>query len=1189
MGYAGARVESTWRNPPGGGDRASRAATIAVVALVIAGSFAPVFAAGTADARPSGFVGVPDANVNADLPAGADVGVSVSDLRGSTMATDHASTLEVKLTTADRAADYLDNSSAVVGADSDGLALVLSDDVNHEGREVALPLSTVKQALGHVPDLVHGVHDDGTKWTRPVREESGLLVFEVPHFSDNAVTFESRVSVAAIPATDGSQISWDVDDLDAASDVTVNMTGRVSTESETKTVTGLSNGDTASLDVAGDLDPTGPSGNNEPAITFKAGDVPGEVHDIVDDNGDGDASDFERAFVGDDGSNNLRQTSLEWTASSDGTIDTVTVNIASETGSYYGADVDVYIDASTGDTLSMTEGTKVATWTPSGTTGVESFNISDYSVTAGTTYEIQFVTQSSDSDATADALVLAVDQSPSTDKFFSKRGGLTESFANYGDVRFSGTTKEVTDPSVDVDGDGSADASYTGTLSGSETATVELAELGVNNDMAEFSASSGVGVIEVKFTERTATTDPGVVLNGNEVRYNRTLSVARSPLSSATHRYRLGSDAADSIGTADGTNNGGEFVLTGTGPAVVISRSERDNIQFGTDAFGLDGRDSFTACAQVRPDGSLAGTERRTIIAQSDYSFGLNMGGAGDSYEMYIDTQSSDGLVAFAADSDHAVGTWRTVCARYGDSDDDGSTEMSIIEDGETLETKALSGVVKSSPNSDYIGAQSAESRNFGGAIREVRIWHAALSDTRMNDYASHPSVYQNVSREKASLTVDKAALREGTNTLDILAGDGTLSSDAPEPKVSLVAEHDAVSNQTVEYQGDAWSERYNVSKTWADSRQSATLTIPFATNVLSIREVQFRTDSSAWTGTSNYELDGTTVTVNLGSVDAGETTHVRVNGSRVRTHNGSITVTSPTVAGNTLDSEFRIDSRREDFYIGVGGTESGGFVHHLVSESWTSPSESVVVESDGTQRLYAPNAPEGATANARTIPVEVQPENDARVSVVEPTEPSFKIEPAGTTGDSVDVVYHDTVSGNTYGLVSVSRDGYVIDKATAESPVTLTDPEDDTEVLAVRELSTSGSSGGGGAGGGGGGGAVPVSTGPSGPLSSPIVVGPLGVALVLGAFLIARRTPVPIWVAGGASILAAVVVIESLAPGSVSGVVTRFGVEVASGVGQVSSALVLAGGAIALWGVYRLIKRFTRRDQVNLNVQRGN
>ncbi|MFC7068083.1 hypothetical protein ACFQL9_00380 [Halobaculum lipolyticum] len=799
------------------------------------------------------------------------------------------------LTTPSRASDYLDNSSAVLGGDSDGLALVISDSVNHEGREVALPMSSVKAALGYVPDLVHGVHDDGSTWTRSVREESGLLVFEVPHFSDNAVTFESTVSVAASPATNGTSLSWGLSDLDAASDVSVNLTGVNNTERAS--VSGMaSSGDEISVSVEGSYPPTN-----------------------------------------------------------------ATVSI--------------------------------------------------------------------DSTSTA--------SSPTTTIRETDRGG-------------SG-------PSLD----------HSTTINTDTSRTITRVES------------------EVYVAHDTETSDHyfgyGVYLDGTKLMevYN------------------------------DGSYGGTTYSGTWTGSI------------------------------EVSEDPVL---EYRQINSS---------GGATEAREVIVDAAAEDGSITFAGDRDSVTFT------TPGEKPIDLAKDDSLAVSGDAVTGYTVSW------------DETTETQDPGVELG--------------NCSESYPGTLP--AGDTATLTLNSSCLSE-TNELTVTVG-GDLSADAPAPQVAVVAEHTAASNQTVEYAGDAWSERYNVSKTWASSRSDARLVIPFASEVVSIRDVEFRTDSSSWTGTSNYELDGTTLTVDLGSVDAGETTRVRVNGSRVRVENGSITVTSPTIAGNTLDSEFRIDSWSDSSYIAVGGSASGEFVHHLVSESWTSPSESVVVEAGGQQRIYAPKAPEGGTARARTIPVEVQPENDVRVSVTDPTQPSFEVGPASTSGDAYDVVYHDTVTGDTYRLVSETRDGYVIDEATASSPVTFTDPEDDTELLSiVKANETTGSAGGGG---GGGGGAAPAEVRRAGGLtSSPLVVGPLGVALVLGAFVVARRTRIPIWATAPASVVAFVVVLETLAPGTVSDVVRRLGVEVASGIGQVSSALILAGGAVALWGVYRVVKRFTRKDQVALTLRRG-
>jgi len=85
---------------------------------------------------------------------------------------------------------------------------------------------------------------------------------------------------------------------------------------------------------------------------------------------------------------------------------------------------------------------------------------------------------------------------------------------------------------------------------------------------------------------------------------------------------------------------------------------------------------------------------------------------------------------------------------------------------------------------------------------------------------------------ETVQLNLSQESLREGTNYVNVSVGDGTLSSDAPTPMVGMELTHDAVDKQDVEYGGGQWTETYNVSETYASSRSSANLTVPFQTNV---------------------------------------------------------------------------------------------------------------------------------------------------------------------------------------------------------------------------------------------------------------------------------------------------------------------------------------------------------------------
>jgi len=171
------------------------------------------------------------------------------------------------VTTPDRAEDLVGSNANIIGAGD--LALILSDDQHHAGREVALPAGAVHEQLGYTPKQVRGIHSSGSTWTRDVAYENGYLVFEVPEFSENGITFTGEVQITASPATDGFTSAYDVSDKDAVKDFTADVTGITNTETDTESASTLTDGDTLPLSVAGNLPPTGPSANNEPEITWE--------------------------------------------------------------------------------------------------------------------------------------------------------------------------------------------------------------------------------------------------------------------------------------------------------------------------------------------------------------------------------------------------------------------------------------------------------------------------------------------------------------------------------------------------------------------------------------------------------------------------------------------------------------------------------------------------------------------------------------------------------------------------------------------------------------------------------------------------------------------------------------------------------------------------------------------------------
>ena len=220
-------------------------ATVLLLAPVV-----PFVAVGGATAAPAGMTAIPDANVADNAPAGETIPLSAAELDGGVMASQHADSLEVVLTTADHASEVMDSDSAAVSGD--GMAIVLRDDVNSAGREVAIDAGLLQQALGYRPEAIYGTHEDGSEWTRSAEYVDGYLVFEVPHFSSNTVTFSGEIRIDATSVTNGTQFEYDVSAGEDVSDASVTLTGVSNTKSKTRSgsLTGGSNA-TVSVDPGG--------------------------------------------------------------------------------------------------------------------------------------------------------------------------------------------------------------------------------------------------------------------------------------------------------------------------------------------------------------------------------------------------------------------------------------------------------------------------------------------------------------------------------------------------------------------------------------------------------------------------------------------------------------------------------------------------------------------------------------------------------------------------------------------------------------------------------------------------------------------------------------------------------------------------------------------------------------------------
>lgn len=186
------------------------------------------------------------------------------------------------------------------------------------------------------------------------------------------------------------------------------------------------------------------------------------------DEGDG-AEASGRIFIGDLSVDSIVSSELKIQPQSDGEITTLTPNITGTRGSDYGFVVDIYIVNSDID-QSYGDGTLVKdNWNPDFATGDQQIAIDPYQVSAGQTYTVEFVTQSSDNDGTKDTIRIAPDTSASS---------------AWRSNTFLGTDDEYADLGVTIEASPSS-GTYVGATHGAEKITQAWTNLTLSNASAD--------------------------------------------------------------------------------------------------------------------------------------------------------------------------------------------------------------------------------------------------------------------------------------------------------------------------------------------------------------------------------------------------------------------------------------------------------------------------------------------------------------------------------------------------------------------------------------------------------------------------------------------------------------------------------------------------------------------------------
>lgn len=562
---------------------------LAVVASMIAGASVGALASGVgAPAQPPNDSNLPEhsplaaESIDEDIPGelNSELPVSDSELvdrsRGHMTAANHADTMNATwIAVNKKTGRQIDQNAAnaILNGDDDvplAIAIVMGDDVAHEGRDVAIPIEIIEESVGYRPAKAYGTHSSGDQWNSTIGYEDGYAIWEVPKFSENTITWSSEVSITGNPSSDGAQYQYNVSDADSVSGYDINITGWDSTEVDSSSAAGLANGDTLALDVAGNSEATGVevtftgrnqtqsrsyTGSRSTNGTSESVTVSGNLDPEGTANGDPEVSVSSHK--------NIRT----WTPDNDiiigdGASNTKTVDVSTANVEYIDTlhvqgenyysdscrDVEISVEGTIAGTRTWcnSDGFKTETFSGLGITGYANGNVNITFSDAGGTgkfrvrdsswsnpHDVDFESgQPSSISADADgsggsaslgsggtaALPMGTDTSSVSFTFDDTTGGYIDYTLDYQDISAS------EDPAIDVDTDGTMDASYNGIMMDGETATYSVQNLAVGSAPADLSLTHGAVDVEVTMIEHTITEDVDVVVNGNATTHTGTLS-----------------------------------------------------------------------------------------------------------------------------------------------------------------------------------------------------------------------------------------------------------------------------------------------------------------------------------------------------------------------------------------------------------------------------------------------------------------------------------------------------------------------------------------------------------------------------------------------------------------------------------------------------------------------------------------
>ena len=1114
---------------------------------------------GRTSVNPSDLARVPTSHVNDTDQGGSP---TVSSTKGS-------QTLQVKSIT--------HNGSA---------ALNVTDNQNHDGRWMSVSSDWLTRHHETIPEVATVQHESGDEYTTPVRNRSGEAMFYVRTFSSNLITFGGEVELVDRPAATGTTHLYEIRDLDNASDPVVELTGKLNTERDTASWTGVTSGETLPLSIGGaDLDPTNATamftgegettsnsatgtgsgtvevggdttpenqrvsvtgqgsttsasasgtgsgtvdvgGNVDPenqqvsvtgqgsttsastsgtsispsgSDTISVGGNVDSTNDEISVTGNGQTtttqmysgSDQTMPIIGDDVSGNPIQYETEFVPDESGKLTSVSVFVENEDGDGSNFNADIRIAPGNHDE-SATDGTLVKSgWsTDAGYHSTATINFDTaYDVTAGQKYHLNIETTNTDGDGDRDQLV--IDTEGGAAESWSVNGGYGNGEGGYSTFEYhivaapnnvdvttsSGSTvtigdltpgetvsksidvgpadsqldftgsgagsldytlsyTEVTatkDPSVDVDGDGTADASWSGVFrAGESTSTKSVSSLSTgSNSLSTSTASGPQPEWTVDYTEVTATKNPSVDIDGDG-----------STDASWSGVFRAGeSTSAKSVSSlSTGSNSLSMSTASGPQPEWTVDYTEVTATK--NPSVDIDGDGS----AEASWSGIYRAGETTTTQFVSGLSTGSNSLSTSTTSGPQPDWTVEYGEISATVDPQLDINADGSIEASYNGVLEKGETATVPINLS-TSDTSAQVALAAGTVTVDLAYTERVRTRDAGVLING--------NPLRMSGPLANGS--------STTLTGNASWLQSGENTVEVLAGDGSLSGDAPDRQVAMSYEHDLTSKRAVEYSDESLSERYNISRTYLSDRQNASLSVPHAENVLTIRELGYRINSSgSWNSIpeSAVTMDGTALRFDIsslvgGEVSAGTTIDIRSTGSKVEVNRGSIEVVRATPVGFDISSRVKLTDWNNDSWLGLAETPQSNLVHYGANESFSGESDYAELSTEHGQRLHFPDAPSGSAVGVRAVPLVIEPvSGSVHISVPEnqneTSPPRFFVDPGPSSGDSFNVTYVSASEGVWYGAFETGTTKR-LDRAQGQRTLTITS-DDVGSVIEIRQ-----------------------------------------------------------------------------------------------------------------------------------------